>query len=357
MKAAQYPLLCFLLFTGCIVPPVHFSYRFGKGNDDIPGASVAKTIDIQLGPALSVPLEMHVGKAVCPTTLDLSGGKIGRCTLAVGDARVPVSVRSGTQFGAYAVSIQRTAIPMKRIERDERSDLFENYGLRAAVDCGTPRIRIAEAGSRFRCKLRGRRLPSNHIDYKILDSAGRVFVYNLAHVKSRDVAFFSRYLSLHKARRPTIVPGSALAADLHRKAHQSAQDDPSMQQRVGPASCPPRVDLSGNLIAHCIVMIAGLKAPYSAWIDSSGNFQILPDAIVGYSKHLSDTAERFYETKLQAAGLPRRVMVDCGPDRFIMITPRTKLACTLTAGAGPRDLTIWVPDIAKGEVRYYVAPL
>ena len=264
--------------TGCLLGILFVS---GCAVKLVLGASVARTIDIQLGPAFFVPnLGLRVGRAVCPTTINLSNGKAGRCTLPLSGVPVPIHVKPVAQFVTYVVAIEHSVIPMRSVEQYEESELLAGYDLRAEVLCGNPRVRIAEIGRHVRCSLQGSRLPANHIDLKILDNAGHVLFYNSPLRKSRTTILIDRYLSLHQARQPTIVPGIILASYIRRHAIQLTQDL-ELRKHIGRASCPMRSDLSGNRKTRCTLRVAQFDVPYSVWIDGSGNFQVSPQAFIG----------------------------------------------------------------------------
>ncbi|MDB5043777.1 MAG: hypothetical protein JWN27_4503 [Candidatus Eremiobacteraeota bacterium] len=347
-----------LLLCGCawMPSPLNISVHTGKIGDDVPGDAVARTINVQITPVVrSVEPALRPGAASCPAHLDISEGKVGHCTLPVGGIAVPIAVTSGKEFATFFVRIDGVLLPMSKVERYLAAHILREYDVRATASCGDPRVRVIAVGSHIRCAIRGKGIPGQ-IEFKVTNAAGNVFIYRFPHMQLRDATLFGPYLTLHRAGRPTIMPGAVLAALIRRTAIDTEDPDAARMLRGLRVDCPARADLTGDRHVQCSVSVDAGTMPYEAWIDGTATFQVRAQRTLANTKRISLIAARYYENKLEAAQLPRRVSVDCGPDRVTFIDRDTKLMCRLDAGEGPRQLTISFPNFPSNSVLYHVEP-
>ena len=330
--------------------------RTGTIGDDVSGAAVAQTIDIQIAPSLRSVPGLVVAPAACPERLDVSRGKTGYCVLRAGGMPLRIAVIAGTEYGKVLVKQAQALIDMRGIERRERASLAFDYGLRADVRCGTPRFRVAVAGARFTCALSGRGLPADHVDAKVVDNAGHVFLFNPHGAKSPVMSALAPYLHSHKIGRPAIVPGKLIARYIEIAVRETADETSALSMPIGAATCPALVDLSAARRGRCRQRVAGRQLRVDVWLQEPVgiNAQTIDFAID--TKRLAADAADLYRGKLEAAGYHMLVGVECGPDRIAVATQQHGIPCTLTYGAKSRPLTA-VPDASGRGMRYYVPDL
>jgi hypothetical protein len=340
-----------VLLAGCVV-----SARRGVIGDDIPASEVARTIDTQVAPALRTIPGLAVGHAVCPEHIDVSNGKTVYCTLPAGGTTLRVAVTSGKQFGAYFVHQADGLLDTHTVERSERASLANRYDLHADVHCGPPRFRALQPGARLSCRLAGRNLPTDHLDFKLMDTAGHLFTFRPHGMRSSTMDAVLPYIGLHKHGRRTIVPGAVLARHLHTTIQTQADSDPHGRTAIGAATCADEVDLSGARRAVCRMIVLGKSLRYEAWIDESSGLNVRGLDFALDTKRVAAGAVTTYREKLSAAGIPQMVAVDCGADRVVIATVAHGVPCKLTYGATTRPLTAY-PDPSNGTLRFYVPPM
>ena len=333
--------------------------HIGNFGDNISGATVARTIDLQLTPAIwSYDRDLQIQPASCPAQLDLAGGRIAHCTLPIGGFGLPVVVKSGKDYGSFFVTLDGVLFPMPKTERLLEAEVARSYDMHAVVHCGEPRLRLLAVGTQVRCALAGRGLPKS-IKFKVVNARGQVFVYDLAHQKSQNTILLAHYLSLHKARRSTVMPGTTLERMVREAAlglGPEFRPDRRTLLRGLRVHCPLRSDLSGDHQVTCVATVASGTMRYGSWIDRGGNFHILARNTLAQTAWIASDAESYYERKLEAGGFRRRVNVDCGANRVTSIDRTTKLVCTGDAGEGKHRLTISFPDFPGSQEYYYWEP-
>lgn len=327
-----------------------FNVHAGAVGDEVLGSDVERSIDIRIGPQLRLyDPALRPGPASCPDWLDLSGGKVGHCTLPIGGLAFPIIVTPGAGPGTFFVRMDGTLVNMSQAETALAGSVFSRYGIRAVVTCGSPRVRRFTAGQHRTCTLRGRGLPHT-IQFKTEAGGSRFTMFSLPHVKPLAVMRIGPYLTLHDEGRPVILSGATLDEIVRRSITPKRPPDPSSPRWS--VRCPDRADLSKNRHATCVVTTSRGTMLYDAWI-AGGTFHVLIRRGLSDSESIRVTAEHFYEYQLAAIGRARRVSVDCGPKRMIPIDRSTKLLCTIDAGDGVRPLTITYPDFPS-HVRYLV---
>ena len=340
-----------VLLAGCVV-----SARRGVIGDDIPGSEVARTIDVQIASQLRTTPGLVVGHAACPEHIDASNGKSAYCTLPAGGTVLRVAVTSGKQFGTYFVHQADGLLDTHTLERKTRASLANEYGLHADVHCGAPRFRALRPGARLSCRLAGRNLPADHLDFKLMDAAGHLFTFRPRGMRSSAIDAMLPYVGMHKRGRRTIVPGTVLARYLHTTTQTQADGDPHGRTTIGAATCPHDVDLSGARRAVCRMIVLGKSLRYEAWIDEPNGLNVRGLDFALNTKRVAASAVTTYREKLVAAGNPRMVAVDCGADRVVVATVAHGVPCKLTYGATTRPLTAY-PDPSNGGLRFYVPPM
>ena len=340
-----------VLLGGCVV-----SARRGVIGDDVPSGNVARTIDTQVAPALRTVPGLTVGHAACPEHIDVSNGKTVYCTLPAGGTTLRVAITSGKDFGTYFVHQADGLLDMRTIERKERATLANEYDLRVDVRCGPPRFRALAPGARLSCRLAGRNLPADHLDFKLMDAAGHLFTFRPRGARSRAMEAVLPYIALHKRGRRTIVPGGVLARHIHTTIQTQADSDPHDRTAIGSATCPPDVDLSGARHGVCRMIVLGKSLRFETWIDEATGLNVRGVDFALHTKQVAAAALTTYREKLAAAGIPQMVAVDCGADRVVIATAAHGVPCKLTYGATTRALTAY-PDPSNGALRFYVPPM
>ena len=324
--------------------------------DDVSGAAVAQTIDIQIAPSLRSIPGLVIAPAACPERLDVSGGKTGYCVLRASGIPLRIAVTAGTEYGKVLVKQAEALIAMRDIEQRERASLALRYGLHADVRCGTPRFRVAIAGTRFRCALSGPGLPADHVDAKVVDNAGHVFLFNPHGAKSPAMSALAPYLHSHKIGRPAIVPGKLIARYIEIGIHEAAYRTSEHSMPIGAATCPALVELTAARHGRCLQRVAGRQLRVDVWLDEPVGIHVQTLDFALDTKRVAAAAADLYRSKLEAAGYHMLVGVECGPDRIAVATPQHGIACTLTYGAKSRPLTAY-PDASSNAMRYYVPDL
>ena len=348
MRTVAGAVVLAMLLGGCVV-----SARRGVIGDDVPRGEVARTIDTQVASALRTVPGLAVGQAACPEHIDVSNGKTVYCTLPAGGTTLRVAVTSGKEFGTYFVHQADGLLDMRNIERGQQISIEEAYGFHADVRCGAPRFRAVPPGTRLTCRLSGRNLPADHIDFKVMDGAGRVFAFRPRGMRSRAMEALLPYLRLHKQGRRTIVSGALLAHQLYSWTRAQARGDPAGRTTVGAATCPNEVDLTGTRRGVCRMHVLGHALRFEMWIDDSVGMNSRGVEFAFQTKRVSAAAADTYREKFAAAGSPQMVAVDCGADRIVVVTTEHGLSCRLTYGATTRPMTAY-PDPSTGMLRFAV---
>ena len=329
--------------------------RTGTIGDDVSGATVAQTIDIQIAPSLRSIPGLVVAPAACPEHLDVSGGKTGYCVLRASGIPLRIAVTARTEHAKIFVKQLDALIEMRDIEKRERASLEIAYGFHADVRCGTPRFRVAIAGTKFRCALSGPGLPADHVDAKVIDNAGHVFLFNPHGAQSPAMSALAPYLHSHKIGRPAIVPGKLIARYIEVEMHVAAYGTLE-RMPIGGAMCPAVLDLSAARHGRCVQRVAGRQLRVDVWLDEPVGIHLQTLDFALDTKRVAADAADLYRSKLQAAGYHMLVGVECGPDRIAVATPQHGIPCTLTYGAKSRSLTAY-PDAGGRAMRYYVPEL
>lgn len=311
------------------------SSRTGYFGDDLAGANVERTIDTEIAPALAVTPGLTVGHAACPDHLNVSLGKTGYCSLPVGDATLRVAVTAGNQYGAFVVKPADQILDMRELERRENAMLLDGYDLVANVRCGAPRIRVAVAGTRFRCALLVRNGPAAHIDVRIVDSAGHVVTSRPPGLRP-SIPSLVPYLYAHHAGRRTVIPGRLLERSINKLMR-----GPSFSTNrivIGATTCPAEVDLSGRRHGLCRQRVVDGTLRVAVSIDEPGGFHVQTLDYALSTKRVLAVATELYRKRVEAYGYAGTVAVDCGPERIVITTPERGIPCTLSYGGATKHM-------------------
>jgi hypothetical protein len=137
----------------------------GQPTRVLDGKDAAELIRAASEPAEEDP-GVHVGAVHCPPKVDVSDGKKGLCTVMVNDQ--PVRMRIEVKDGGWHTVADQAVFVMDAIERDaalsgeHKLQGHGDWGVHVHVDCGKPRMVVAEFPAERTCQAtlsRGKPMP------------------------------------------------------------------------------------------------------------------------------------------------------------------------------------------------------
>jgi Domain of unknown function (DUF4333) len=145
LLAAVTPTLAAASLAGC-------SVTIG-GSDTVDEAKMADRVSKMLRDASPDP---GVRSVVCPKGVKVAEGATFQCTAEVASGQLPVTVTLShvTKAGEYHYDLQpaKAIIDADKAVAAIRSSL-PAQAANAAVDCGTPRVRVVEVGGKIACTV------------------------------------------------------------------------------------------------------------------------------------------------------------------------------------------------------------
>jgi hypothetical protein len=312
---------------------------------------VQQLIDQRLKPKfLSQFPTLKLGTSHCPDQLDLSGGKRGYCTMAIGGNAISLRVSYDRDRAEVDVLPAAGIVVRERTEAYVKSEYRERYGIDVAVDCDGPDIRALPIGTKFECRLRGSGFRGTPVELRVLDANGGVLVPRPPGARSAIADQEQHYIDLHRKHHQTVVPGAFLAAEIDQSYATAGTVTPSARGRVGKAICPPTADLGGTNRATCRVRVADQTVRIRVWFDDQ-YFHIKPVEAVLDTALVRTEVQRDFQAVVDQAGVRQQITVDCGRDRIVRILPPGRFSCRINTGKGPMTLVVDVLD-SSGRYRY-----
>lgn len=327
MRAVSTALALTVGLAGCSSGVMRdpFNPNFLSGDD------AAKRVDIDFGGmvAASHP-SVTVGRARCPFLIDLSGGHTGRCSLPVtgGEMRVDVSASRAPT----GVRSPDTLIVRSEAEPRIAAELAGS-GVRVAVRCPGPAVRVAPNDTTIHCALTGARVShgSVRVEFAGYDD---LFVFGSKNSGTRLDTLLDRAVTSRTDAR-IVLDGSKLGPYLRAVAGGAAHDELERRRLIGVAHCPSRITLTWRAHAACTVRVGSATLPYDLRFDQGRGLVVEADPTVEILAVLRERAERFFihvipiiDPSLPAGS---RIRVDCGGGTVALLTPGEGLPCTAYA--------------------------
>ncbi len=333
------------------VVPLLFGCSVSSNGVAAPREVVEATIDQKLPTVYHEAAPgLPLGHAHCPDGLmELGNGNSGHCTFDIGSLSIPIVVTlGGNNDIEYAP--QAFLIDMRHVETYLGTELLREYGVNAAAGCSDPRYRIATAGDRFTCAVKGKTY-AGRATVKVLAN-GRFFLYNPPGLTSPAAALMQPSIAAHEAGKPVVVSGKTLEAALATTmaAYRAAGVRSGLV--VGDVRCPATVDLSGSKRAQCLLDVSGKTIRLSFWIEGGGWHVETVDLAMSRAA-VERAATAYYDDLERNNGFSVRVSVRCPWPSVLVVTPPAARDCTLLAGKQKRRMSVRFADRA-GTVSYFV---
>jgi|SRR5580698_576634 hypothetical protein len=314
-------------------------------NSSSNGSQAAKQfIDSQIVPRLRAYDEsLSVSLATCPEMLDFSGSKTPYCTITINNVTVQVSV-------VYDASTKQIRIPpssfyeFDQVERLEKANLLNNYGVKADVQCGNPRYRLLPVGTVFTCSVIG--APAVTELQLRAENNGQLFTFNPKGLSSP--AWMLNAIAQHDAGKQTIIEGSTLAAwiEFVMTTGAASNKEPAVQ-----VHCPSSVDVTGTNHAICLVSVQGHDLRREVFIDPvKGVDSRTLDVPVDLAVVQRETQEEL-NRRLQKSGLQPDGTVRCNTG-LMVVTPPSTFYCDAFGGGAAYKVEVKVLD-TTGTVQWH----
>jgi hypothetical protein len=351
MKCNRETGMAAILFCAVILSATKCSLK--TGGIAATGKTVEQTIDVKLPSMLhQAAPEIPLGHARCPDGLmELDHGQVGHCTFELGAVSIPIRVTLDSNDQIQYV-MEGFFFDMTRVNPYIESNMLQEYGVSANVDCGDPRYRVLKAGARLSCNITG--VPSaSKIDLKVLANGG-VFLYNPPGLKAANETSTQPLIKQHKAGERVIVSRAVLEQNLRTLEAILQKNLAQEHLKIDGLSCPKTADISGDKRGTCTLNVSGRKIQVAFWITNSDWHMETVQVI--FSRAVVEAAATKYYTELERNnGFNVPVMVHCPWPELLVVTPPTTRDCVLEVDKDKRRLTIQMTN-HSGAFNYYVWP-
>jgi|ERR1700678_2332697 len=290
-------------------------------------------------------------RAMSDGLMELDHGRVGHCTFELGAIALPIRVSLDSSNQIQYV-VDGLFFDMHRIQPYIASDLLQEFGVSANVDCGDPRYRVLKAGARFSCTVTG--VPSaSVVNAKVLAN-GSVFIYNPPGLKSVETSLTQPLIAKHKKGQQVIVSQAVLEQSFQTFEALLRQRLAKENVRIEGLSCPKTADISGDKRAICNLGVSGRNIQLAFWIKNSDwNMETVQ---VVFPRAKMETAAATYYAELERNnGFNVPVSVHCPWPDLLVVTPPATRDCALVVDKVKRRLTIRMLD-HTGSFNYYVRP-
>ena len=316
--------------------------HFGFYGDNLNGKEVQGTIDTQVAPAFQANLPtIHVGPAHCPSRLDVSQGRTEHCTLPVGNIDLPIAVTGEKGSPRYFTTPEGTVVAPRQLETQIEHNVTAYFGGNPHADCGTKELRVMYPGDHLRCRLSGVR--ADHVDLTISAQKEIKLGRPSGMGPSRFDLLFGPVLEAHRAHREALVSGTAAAWLLRTRVTDSPLAQPASAWMLHDVRCPATLDLTGSRRGTCLAMFPFGSVPYELWIDGKVVGTDPTNAVI-QTRKVHDLAVVALRSRLDAVGLNDPVAVDCGPDRTMVLAPKSTLYCRIITNRSTMRMKVTVLD-------------
>ncbi len=316
---------------------------------EVDGETVAAQIDRTIVPALrAAHPALAFGKTACPGQIDVAYDATGTCTIPAGGTSLPVEVANGPGSVPFVVHRVQALLVLDETEKRLSAQLLETYGIRAAVRCGEPRVRVVAVKTELGCTTALTSRRPVRLAVTVWDRDGDAGFWPLPGVPALATTALGPYLRAHADGRPAVVPGPVLARLVHAQARALLDGDIERLRLLGAASCPARADFTGSRHVVCTVRVGGKPLRRDMWMNN-GWIDTSAPVVVDVAQ-VRAMAARFFQDDLAATGLTFAA-IDCGPDRIVIVEPGSALPCTVSKAGQSVPLSVTVTD-HSGRVRF-----
>jgi hypothetical protein len=317
------------------------------------GKSVERLIDVKMPSMLhQVAPDLPLGHARCPGGLmELDHGQIVHCTFELGAVALPIRVTLDSN-NQMQYAMDGFFFDLDRIQPYIASELLQEFGVSANVDCGATRYRVLKAGARLSCSVTG--VPSTRIvNVKVLANGG-IFIYNPPGLKSAETSATQPLIAKHKKGQQVIVSQAVLEQSFRTLEALLQQKLAKENVRIEGLSCPKTADISGDKRAICNLDVSGRNIQLAFWIKNS-DWNMETVQVVFPRAKMEAAAARYYAELERNNGFNVPVSVHCPWPDLLVVTPPATRDCALVVDNVKHRLTIRMPD-HNGSFSYYVSP-
>jgi len=213
------------------------TFHFNANGIAVTKATVEQAINEKL-PTLYHQLapDLPLGRAKCPDGLmELDHGKVGRCTFELGMMSVPIMVTLDSEK-RIRYKTDGFFLDMKRVQSSIQSELVQNVGVHAEVDCAGPRYRVLKGGAHFSCLIAG--IPHLTTIATKVGSNGEISASIPRGFPSREAALSGPLIAEHKAGRRVFASGELLEEIIETQLPLFKAFAAKQNLKLGVLSCP-----------------------------------------------------------------------------------------------------------------------
>jgi len=239
---------------------------------------------------------------------------------------------------------------MKRVQSSIQSELVQNVGVHAEVDCAGPRYRVLKGGAHFSCLIAG--IPHLTTIATKVGSNGEISASIPRGFPSREAALSGPLIAEHKAGRRVFASGELLEEIIETQLPLFKAFAAKQNLKLGVLSCPASSDLSGRKRATCHLSVSGKEIRLAFWIEGTG-WRMEPVDLPYSRTAIEAAATRYYRELVRNNGFKAQVVVHCPWPDVLVVTPPESRDCVLTTNRHKRRLTVQVPS-RNGAFNYYV---
>ena len=275
--------------------------------------------------------DVTVGHPHCPPLVDVSAGHMGRCIVPVtgGEMRVDIGATS-TPNG---VSSPDTLIVRSDAEPKIAVEL-ERAGIRSAVRCPGPSVRVVPNGTEIRCTLVRPTAGRRWVDVRFA-GYDDLSVARIWKPRKELEPLYARSVTAHTDDR-AVIDGARFGEYLRATAGANAHAELARRGLIRSARCPARIILTPDTRATCSVQLGDTPLLYDLRFDRGRGVVVSTDKVTLIVATVRERAQRYYTHGLPLMDPPipaaTRVRIDCGMHAVALLTPGESLPCAAFAG-------------------------
>jgi hypothetical protein len=223
-------------------------------------------------------------------------------------------------------------IDLKELARSASAAARLDYGTPGSVTCGSSGVAVLPSGAHFTCSLQseGKR---RAVSFLIVDQSDPFpMLESIAggHLNPKAAA-----IVLETAHRASsgVVPG-ALVRRWYEDIEQPILNELDPSAKFGEATCPRLTDPQSMTANFCDVDTAYGYMRMGVALDPQKRIGFHWLSVAASRRRLETAGQRFLRRLLAGKGSPARVMVDCGPDKYVTLSLPSVHYCTVNVSDG-----------------------
>jgi hypothetical protein len=278
-----------------------------------------------------------VGPARCPYLMNLTGERVGTCTIPVPGGSMRIGVANGTLVRSFFFPRDIDALVVRRdAEPQLTDDLQRAYGVPFTVRCDGPPVRVLPVKEHFTCAIDAAGFDVHRLDVFADDRYGRLRFEPLKHGDT----LLARTLGREAAARSNgtiVIAGARAERYLQETAGESLHGELVRRRLLGGSHCPPRIVLSEQSRARCTVRAGGRAVSYVLAFHGGSGLFIAPTRHLVVVPALQELAQRYLEHQVRPAAVTH---LTCARERVITVDDEDdSLQCTATYGGRAHAFT------------------